>query len=739
VSLQLTAAALRSVEKIKKEPSIVVIFDGIAEVFGSASIFRYIKIGDDGLLVGNNWVIGGRVAVPDQVTAISFDGTSTKISYSLNPDLAVGEAVSSMTVRLVDDRALTILGVLAADEFLGRKCRILLSPDSTDTAYPDDYITIFRGVVDDIAISPGAVTLTVSHPDTKKRQAIFASSEGDVNEALDASETTITLVSTADLIAKITGPSGAVDTAFKTYIKVDDEIIEYTGVAGADLTGCVRGSLNTVAATHSTGAAWSSFYRLNDSCIDLALKLMLSGWNGNFKTGVVAASIGFVNVDTPIASSIFFRNVNISEQYGLTVGDYITTVGSAIGGNNLTLKVITAVVVTAFGSYVTIAETLTDEIITTATVSFRSRYDTLGDGLKMSPDEVDVEQHTRLRSLFLSTFTYDLYVKATIESAKEFISSELYKPIACYSVPRKARSSVAYTVGPLPLDDIKIIDDTNTLDANKIVKKRSLGRNFYNTIIYKYNEDSATDIFLRGLVTTNATSRTQIPIGTKAFIIESRGLRDSNVAVSASNRRLNRYAFAADYISQVTVTFEAGFNIEVADLVVLDGEALKISDGVLGTNTTPVRFYEVISKSLDLITGRVTFSLTNTNYADAGRYALISPASKVKSGISASAFVIESSHASVFGGDEYKKWDRYGQSFVRVRSADYTTAATAQIASFSGNTINLSQSLGFTPSAGMIMEFSGYSQASDQIKLLYTHITNATANFPDGGKPYVMI
>lgn len=49
-----------------------------------------------------------------------------------------------MTVALVDDKARTILGLLSDDEFLGRKVRILLAPDPSDTAYPDDYITIFR-------------------------------------------------------------------------------------------------------------------------------------------------------------------------------------------------------------------------------------------------------------------------------------------------------------------------------------------------------------------------------------------------------------------------------------------------------------------------------------------------------------------------------------------------------------------------------------------------------------------
>ncbi len=62
-----------------------------------------------------------------------------------------------------------------------------------------------------------------------------------VNEALDATETTITLTSAA---------------AFPTAgtIQVDSELITYTGKSTNDLTGCTRGALGTTAATHDNGA-----------------------------------------------------------------------------------------------------------------------------------------------------------------------------------------------------------------------------------------------------------------------------------------------------------------------------------------------------------------------------------------------------------------------------------------------------------------------------------------------------
>lgn len=60
-------------------------------------------------------------------------------------------------------------------------------------------------------------------------------------EALDATETTITLTSTVGL-------------AQFGFIKVDNETIQYGGISGNDLIDCIRGVNNTTAATHITAS-----------------------------------------------------------------------------------------------------------------------------------------------------------------------------------------------------------------------------------------------------------------------------------------------------------------------------------------------------------------------------------------------------------------------------------------------------------------------------------------------------
>lgn len=746
MTLALTQNARFSAEKLKKEPSIVLEFDGIDQRFGSAVIIRVIRIGDPGLFIGNEWVIGGTVQIENQSDAISFDSafgqTTTKIDYRLNPDLGVGDSITSMQIALVDDKAKSLLKMLSNDEFLARKCRVYLSPDPTDTNFPEDYIVLFRGIVDDIKLPPGGVVLNISHPDQKKRQDIFISGESALASSVTNSQNTMPLA-TGDggaFLTPINAPDGSPDDAFFSYVRIDDEIIRFTGRTGDTLTGCSRAQLGTTAATHDSGAAVKSFYRLNDAPIPLAQKIMLSGWNGPFVEDITITAFRQVRTDLNIENAVLFNNVNVVEAYGLTAGDYIYISDSTDPTNDVSLPIESVVIQPDGSSYLLIdGASFSNELTTSAKAAFRSKYDTLPSGLKMSPDEVDVQEHERLNSLFLSGINFDLYLKDTTDG-KKFISDELYKPIACYAVPRKARSSVAFTIGPLPNQFITTINAGNVKNAERISLRRSIGRNFYNTIVYKFDESPLENEFLRGFLLTDTDSREQIKLDTRAFTIITKGLRDGNVIASSATRRLDRYKFAATSLDNIKVTFDVGFNLEIADLVIVDGESLQFANTETGEVGQPPRFYEIITKSIDLQTGDITLGLLDTNFGDAGRYALISPASIIRQGLSNTSYVIESSFASEFGLNEFEKWIPFDNSTIRVRSEDYSISATAAISVIAGNTITVSSSLGFTPSAGMIMEFSDYPQASEQVKLLYAFNSSATGeDFPDGSKTYVMI
>lgn len=71
-----------------------------------------------------------------------------------------------------------------------------------------------------------------------------ATSSITLNETLTATDTTITLSTTVSL-------------ASAGYIKIDSEIINYSGTTSTNIQNCVRGQANTTAATHTTGTAIS--------------------------------------------------------------------------------------------------------------------------------------------------------------------------------------------------------------------------------------------------------------------------------------------------------------------------------------------------------------------------------------------------------------------------------------------------------------------------------------------------
>lgn len=745
MSIDITLNARNAANQLVIQPQLVLEIDGVDTIYGARRILKYIRIGDPGLEIGDEWRIGGFNEVEDQDDLISLDGTTTQINQQLNPDKAAVQSVSSMQIKLLDEGdSITELispGFVVTD-LLYRRCKVYLG--FANVAFPEDYFVVFRGVIDDIISEQGAVVLNIAHPDQKKRQDIFQKVETTLNGAINNSVTTITVDSTDNFLSPVLGPDGLNDSSLLFYIKIEDEIIRYTAKTATTFTGCTRGSLGTTAASHDDESTVESFYRLTGNCIDLALKIMLSGWNGYFQTLVDVTSFERISSTESVDNAIFFFGIDVQQKYGLEIGDYITTVSATNGANNVTLKEITSIVKTDDGSYMIIdGVTFVYEDASPATISFRSQYDTLGEGLKMYPDEVDVAQHLDLKRLFLSNLSYDFYLKDTVKG-KDFLNEEIYKPGAMYALPRKAKSSVQYHIGPIPGANIVTLNNENVKNPSKIKIRRTTGKNFYNTVVYKFDEDVLEDKFLSGIIATDATSKTQIPAGNKVLVIESKGIRTSlqgsSQATSQSTRTLNRYAFAAEFFDEVRVNFSTGFQIECGDVLLFDGSNLNISDIKSGGRGMTVRFFEVANKKLDIKTGDVVLTLLDTGFSTANRYGLIGPASQVKSAVSASQFVIEPGDYSddVFGSNEGAKWSRYPLVQIKVRNADFSIDGQTNINSVAGNTITVSPALGFTPANGQVMEISHYNGQTEQVLQVYVHMTD-NATFDDGRDQYKML
>lgn len=743
---EITENARIAAGKIAKTPNIVLCIDGVGTCYGSSIIFKVIRYGDPDLVYGGGEVYGGITELEDQETLINIDASTNSIKQQLDIDKFRGSSISSMEIALADiQRIATRLispGVVVTD-ILGRKCKVRLGFAEL-TNFPEDYFIIFRGIIDDVKAEQGMVKLNIAHPDQKKRATIYQSIEHALDGAIDNTQTTITLDSTAELITKVQGPDGSYDPSFGSYVKIDDEVIYFDAISGFDLTGCIRGQFGTLAAAHDDQATVTSVYKLAGNVIDLSLKLMLSGWQGDWVSGIDIQNFVRLGDGSSLDNSIFFFGINIVEEHGVVIGDYVSTTGASNGANNISMKVILSVEITDEGSFIVVDDvTFVEELDSSATCSFRSQYDTLPDGIMMTGDEVDIEQHLKLQRLFLSSFEYEFRLVETIDNTKEFLEKEVYGPAGAYTLPRKARASVGFFVGPIPGDETFILSENNIANPKNLKIRRSINKNFFNTIVYKYDPSIFdSNKFLRGVVTQSATSLSQIPVGTRALVIESNGMRQAlsgqNNSTLTSNRRLNRFKFGSEFLESVQITFEAGFSAEIGDILMLDPDNLNLANTMDGTRIKPPKLFEVSNITKSLKTGRVDVDLIDTGFDGSGRYCLVGPSSLVKGGISTTQFIIEESFNSRFGVNEYKKWNRYPLVAIKVRSSDFTTRfGQSVIIANSGNLITVFPAFSFTPQAGDIMELADYDfpDVTDAIRLKYAHQAPLTG----GDDDYIML
>lgn len=742
MALELTQNALDAAARTAIQPQIILEIEGVTTVYGAVRITKYIQIGDTGLVIGSTWTIGGLNDVEDQGDYISMSGTGSRISQQLYPDKGSVSSASSISVELIDknnDISSLISPGVVIDDLLGANAKLYMG--FQNTAWPEDFVEIFRGFVDEIISGPGNVSINLVHPEKKKLQQIFTRKDATLSSGINNAVTSIP-VANADttFLFHYFGPDGAWDTACKHYVRIDDEIIEYLGLTSTNLTLCTRGALGTTAASHSSGAKVTSFYVFEDDVVDLALKLMLSGPAGktqlDFAVDVEIEAFNEISVSLNVPDAIYFDGIDVADLYGLTVGDYVRTYSTTEVANTTDpgWVQITDIVTTDSGSYVVCSGAgFVDETSSPGKCGFRSQYDSLPDGLGMTPNEVDVAEHQRWQDLQLSAFEYRIYVRDTI-NGKEFIDKEIYAPCGAYSIPRKGKASMGYTIGPIPSVDTKILDQDSVRSPSKIRLRRTTARHFYNAIAYKYDEDALEkDKFTTGNITVDATSQTRIPVGNSVFTVESRGMRTdlsgATLATSAAQRRLNRYRFAAEYFEGLEVMFRDGFNLEPGDLVILDFENLQVTNSADGTRTKPAKFYEVINKSMDLKTGQVSLTLLDTNHDASERYGLVSPSSTIATAGSSTYAIIEDSFGAFYPGDEQQKWLDYVGLPVLVHSADFTFSEEVTFTGFDpGNPYKMlfDTALSSPVQVGWIIDIPSYSTSTDPAtnriyKLMHAH------------------
>lgn len=579
----------------------------------------------------------------------------------------------------------------------------------------------------------------------------FTPAPGDtVHTGISESNVNVPVVSNTDFHKKILGPNGLTyDQTVKTYIKVDDEFIEYqqigqegTGFGTNSFLNVLRGARFTFPAFHDIGASVDSYVELSGHSVEIALKLQLSGWGGPYLDDYAfTALVQTGDPDVPIVTNAIVLNnyVDAIRDLGLTIGDFITITGDPNFSNNGLTRVV--------GFDNSLGQTnkliLTDKTfiaspMTPALLALRSQFDVYPDscGCKLPGWEVDVAGHLFYEFNYLSgsVNNYRFLINAS-EAGKSFIESQIMLPLGAYCLTRQGKLSMGLTKPPIADERTSKLDHSNVIDPQNIKLQRGLNnRKYFNEIDWQYDyDDNGDPISVRKTLDTDSLNL----IGISSVLpIDAKGARTDLGFETIVERRerflLGRYANAAVTID-IKTNFGTGNLIEAGDVIILaDDGQLQIPNMVTGVRNLGTQLFEVINRSIDIKTGQVSLQLLGGVESLVGdRYATISPSSFVTTGTTSSKIRITESFGEIYPTQEQNKWIQYPGMKIQVRSPDFTTRYGETnflgIDPGDNHAMLVDPPLSFTPQVNDIVELAPYptnTDALDQriVKLIHCYL-----------------
>ena len=286
---------------------------------------------------------------------------------------------------------------------------------------------------------------------SKKRQAICDQPTSVTTSPIDETQLTIPILSTVDFYQTILDGNGNSDPTVSLYIRVDDEIMIYnnSGIYPNQIIVIARGVLGSLAVAHDVAATVSNSVQIGDlitgiNCIDMALKIQLSGWGGPCDTNIALASFVFTFSSGFATNAFVLANEDAIRDLGLSIGDFFTVSGASNSGNNIS-GVVTGFADFTFGNQIIYTDqTFVLENPTTAVIAIRSQYDTLpiACGVQMKMRDVDVATYQYIRKTYFSSSTSNVsfYLDEAV-MGKDLVDSQLMLPFGCYSISRFGRSS----------------------------------------------------------------------------------------------------------------------------------------------------------------------------------------------------------------------------------------------------------------------------------------------------------
>lgn len=701
-------------ESSVKKPQLILEIDGLP-TFSSIPAQKYALFGDP-ITYGMSGLVYGGLFNDDTVFPyIDLNKSTRQISQQMLVDKGGFSSVTTFDVSIVDkDQLITQLitpGHTIAD-ILGVKAKLYLSVEGA--GHPKDSILFFAGIVSGVKSGAGFININLASPEKLKNLEIFPKFSTEITANVNTTATTIPVTSTLNFV--LPADSGTL----RTYFLLNNEIIEYASVTSTSFTGCIRGAFGTIPSNHSTGDSLNSAYRLIGNLKDLCLKLMLSGTNTNYVSNESVVAINSYGSQN-IANAIFVVKYNVDQYYGITAGDIITITDAINSANNGTARII-RVVQTDLGSSIILDKTLLTEG-SGAKFSIKSKYAVLPKliGLEMTPDQVDVQEfESKYNQFSASFFNYDFFIKDSVNGS-DFIDTQILYPSGAYSLPRKAKTSLGLTIPPLAQSGTKKLDETNVISASGLQIDRTISKNFYNSIVYKFSKDQVTDKYKSGKIRQSSDSTNRIKIANKPLTIESDGIRSEtgfDFKLNIQGRRfLERYQYAAESIP-VLVNFGFGFDIEIGDSIIFDGTNLNVTDAKSGnaTRNFQPRLFEVQNKTLDLSGRPIKLDLVDTAFSLEGRYGVISPSSLIDSGSTTTVLRLKKSYGTNLGfSSEGFKWKNYLGLKLKIRSKDHSFSHERTLVSIdpaNDNGLIITPALPIIPLENYIVDVANYSTST---------------------------
>lgn len=711
-----------------KQIALAIEIDGV-DILSNTPLYTRVRYGDGTKYGEQGIVYGGLRKVPGVRDLLMLEGSSLTLAQKIEPEQGRG-SISQLTFAFLDkDGYMTQVlspGIII-DEILGKEVKVRLG--FQDISYPDQYFTVFRGRVSSVSVETGRVIIQLSDPNIIRKQQIFYQPKTNLTANINPTDTIISVVTNSDFYQHRLGPSGVYDSSVKLYIKIDDEWMSYdpSGFHTNSFT-VTRAQRGTVHANHDIDAEVTQGVELSGHGIDLALKLMLSQ-GGPWLTGIDIEHIVFTGDptlgDQPNAI-ILPSKKNAYDDYGITIGAYLTISGSAYPANNN--KFIVQRFGTLFGEpnrIIYVDGPLTKESYSPAVFSAWSQYDTLPTACSvgMSPKEVDIEGHEYFKLTWLSSSenSYRFFI-TNEQSLKTFLEMELYLPMSAYSLTRLGRCSMGITRPPIADQRLQILDKTNVLDPINVKPTRALNnRKFFNRIDFEWDAD---DLGNFGSVYKTIDSESITKIGIVSTLpIKSVGARTDLGFESLVKRRtyffLSRYKRGAVMLN-MKVNYGVGTLIEAGDIVaVSDNGDLLIPNFETGGRYIGTQLYEVIGRSLDLKNGTASLELLGNVSANAqDKFATWAPSSLLDFGSTTTVLKIKDSYGALPGSEPLKWADYVGQKII-VRDLDHTVSYEVTLQSqdvIDPYRLTITPALPLPPNAGMIVDVPIYPNSIDTLE-----------------------